>query len=82
LFYGLSYSKGLEPDIPEVIAAYDKDEAGNQLSRDIQKLLPQTTIRQPIEKDWNQQLLRRIRQLMMEREAKQEKKTKNKGLEL
>ncbi|MEO1764412.1 MAG: DUF3991 and TOPRIM domain-containing protein [Cyanobacteria bacterium J06629_18] len=69
-------------DIPEVIAAYDKDSAGNQLSRDIQKLLPQTTIKQPIEKDWNQQLLEMIRRLRLEREAKQEKKTKNKGLEL
>ena len=70
-------------DIPEVIAAYDKDEAGNQIAQDIQNLLPQTTIIQPIEKDWNQQLLRRIRSLqVMEREAKQEKKANNKGLEL
>ena len=69
-------------DIPEVIAAYDNDSAGNQIARDIQKLLPQTTIKQPIEKDWNQQLLQLKRQLMMEREAKQEKKANNKGLEL
>ncbi|MEO0935378.1 MAG: toprim domain-containing protein, partial [Cyanobacteria bacterium J06641_2] len=71
---------------PEVIAAYDKDSAGNQIARDIQKLLPQTTIKQPIEKDWNQQLLELIRSLrVLEREAKQEKKekkVKNKGLEL
>ncbi|MEM6399539.1 MAG: DUF3991 domain-containing protein [Cyanobacteria bacterium P01_D01_bin.116] len=66
-------------DIPEVIAAYDNDSAGTGLSRDIQKLLPQTTIKQPITSDWNQQLLRRIRRRMMERSAKQKK---DKGFEL
>ncbi|MEO0838439.1 MAG: MobV family relaxase [Cyanobacteria bacterium J06643_5] len=65
-------------DIPQVIAAYDKDSAGNQLSRDIQKLLPQTTIKHPTEQDWNQQLLELIRRRMMERSAKQ---NKNKGFE-
>lgn len=58
-------------DIPEVVAAYDNDSAGNQLSRDIQELLPQTTIKQPIATDWNQQLLELIRRRTMEREAKQ-----------
>ena len=65
-------------DIPEVIAAYDQDSAGNQLSRDIQELLPQTTIKQPSASDWNQQLLELIRRQMMKRSAKQKK---NKGLE-
>jgi len=70
-------------DIPQVIAAYDKDSAGNQIARDIQKLLPQTTIVQPTASDWNQQLLELIRRgQVMERKAKQEKKVKNKGLEL
>ncbi len=67
-------------DIPQVIAAYDKDSAGNQIARDIQKLLPQTTIIQPTASDWNQQLLELIRRgQVMERKAKQEK---NKGFEL
>jgi hypothetical protein len=55
-------------NIPEVIAAYDKDSAGNQLSRDILQLLPQTTIKQPSEKDWNQQLLELIRRQIMDKE--------------
>ncbi|MEM9925041.1 MAG: MobV family relaxase [Cyanobacteria bacterium P01_D01_bin.50] len=60
-------------DIPEVVAAYDNDSAGNQLSRDIQKLLPQTTIKQPSATDWNQELLELIRRLRLERSAKQKK---------
>lgn len=67
-------------DIPEVIAAYDKDEAGNQIARDIQKLLPQTTIKQPIASDWNQQLLESLRRQIMETEAKR-RQNKNKGFE-
>lgn len=58
-------------DIPEVIAAYDKDSAGNQLSRDIQKLLPQTIIKQPNATDWNQQLLELRRRQILKREAEQ-----------
>ena len=65
-------------DIPKVIAAYDKDSAGNQLSRDIQELLPQTTIKQPTANDWNQQLLELIRQQIMNKEHEQKK---NKGFE-
>ncbi|NJL78950.1 MAG: DUF3991 domain-containing protein [Richelia sp. SM2_1_7] len=65
-------------DIPEVIAAYDKDSAGNQLSRDIQKLLPQTKIKQPSATDWNQQLLELRRRQILKREAEQKN---NIGLE-
>lgn len=65
-------------DIPEVIAAYDKDSAGNQIARDIQELLPQTTIKQSAEKDWNLSLLELIRQQIMDKEHEQKK---NKGFE-
>lgn len=67
-------------NVPEVIAAYDKDSAGNRIARDTQKLLPQTTIIQPNANDWNRQLLEFRRLQIMEREAKQ-KQNKNKGLE-
>ena len=65
-------------NIPEVIAAYDKAKAGNQIARDIQELLPQTTIKQPSASDWNQQLLELKRRLRLERSTKQKK---NKGFE-
>jgi len=63
-------------NIPEVVAAYDNDSAGNQLSRDIQKLLPQTNIEQPTASDWNQQLLEMIRRQTMDKKNKQKN---NKG---
>ncbi len=65
-------------DIPKVIAAYDNDSAGNQIARDIQQLLPQTTIKQSAANDWNQQLLELRRQRIMDKEHEQKK---NKGFE-
>ncbi|MBW4503332.1 MAG: plasmid recombination protein [Scytonema hyalinum WJT4-NPBG1] len=58
--------------IPTVIAAYDSDAAGDELAQAIQDLLPQTERMRPIAKDWNSELLARLRQ---------QQKQKNRGIE-
>jgi hypothetical protein len=58
--------------IPTVIAAYDNDDAGDELAQAIQDLLPQTERMRPIAKDWNSELLARLRQ---------QQKQKNRGIE-
>jgi hypothetical protein len=57
--------------IPKVIAAYDND-AGDELALAIQEQLPQTERMRPIAKDWNSELLARLRQ---------QQKQKNRGIE-
>ena len=58
--------------IPTVIAAYDSDDAGDELAQAIQEQLPQTERMRPIAKDWNSELLARLRQ---------QQKQKNRGIE-
>ncbi len=58
--------------IPKVIAAYDSDAAGDELAQAIQEQLPQTERMRPIAKDWNSELLARLRQ---------QQKQKNRGIE-
>jgi hypothetical protein len=58
--------------IPTVIAAYDSDAAGDELAQAIQEQLPQTERMRPIAKDWNEELLARLRQ---------QQKQKNRGIE-
>ena len=58
--------------IPTVIAAYDSDDPGDELAQAIQDLLPQTERMRPIAKDWNSELLARLRQ---------QQKQKNRGIE-
>jgi len=45
-----------------VVAAYDPDAAGDEVARAISKLLPQATRVRPNTKDWNEELLLRLRQ--------------------
>jgi flagellar motor protein MotB len=58
--------------IPTVIAAYDSDDAGDEMAQAIQEQLPQTERMRPIAKDWNSELLARLRQ---------QQKQKNRGIE-
>jgi septum formation inhibitor MinC len=55
----------------DVIVAYDGDSAGDEKAREIKQLLPQATRIRPIAEDWNEQLLKRLRQ--KEQESKQQR---------
>ncbi|MBR8840836.1 MAG: DUF3991 domain-containing protein [Stigonema ocellatum SAG 48.90 = DSM 106950] len=48
--------------IPKVVAAVNADIAGNETAREIQELLPTAQRMQPKVKDWNSELLERLRQ--------------------
>ena len=48
--------------IPKVVTALDADIAGNETAREIQELLPTAQRMQPKVKDWNSELLERLRQ--------------------
>ncbi|MEO1559680.1 MAG: MobV family relaxase [Cyanobacteria bacterium J06632_19] len=66
--------------VPVITAAYDNDDAGNSTAQAIKELLPQTTIAQPSSRDWNAELLERLRLQTMHQKKAQKKK--NRGLEL
>ncbi|MEO0687724.1 MAG: DUF3991 and TOPRIM domain-containing protein, partial [Cyanobacteria bacterium J06649_11] len=66
-------------EVPAIIAAYDNDDTGRSRARAIKELLPQTTIVQPSEHDWNAELLERLR--LQKVQQKQAEKKKNRGLE-
>jgi len=48
--------------IPTVIAAYDNDDPGDELAQAIQEQLPKAQWMRPVAKDWNSELLERLRQ--------------------
>lgn len=58
--------------IPTVIAAYDSDDAGDELVRAIKEQMPKAQWMRPVAKDWNSELLERLRQ---------NQKQKNRGIE-
>jgi hypothetical protein len=66
-------------EVPTITAAYDNDNAGRSRARAIKELLPQTTIAQPQARDWNLELLERLR--LQKVQQKQAGKKKNRGLE-
>jgi hypothetical protein len=66
-------------EVPAITAAYDNDNAGRSRARAIKELLPQTTIAQPQARDWNLELLERLR--LQKVQQKQAEKKKNRGLE-
>jgi hypothetical protein len=62
--------------IPKVIAAYDNDASGFELARAIAEQLPEAQRVRPALKDWNEELLARLRQ-----QQQQNQKQKNRGIE-
>ena len=66
-------------EVPAITAAYDNDDAGRSRAQAIKELLPQTTIAQPQARDWNLELLERLR--LQKVQQKQAEKKKNRGLE-
>ena len=62
-------------DIPNIVCAYEKDAAGNEVARQIQELLPQARRVQPNAIDWNEELMQRLRQ------SEQKRKQQQRGLE-
>jgi hypothetical protein len=48
--------------IPTVIAAYNNDDPGDELGQAIQEQLPKAQWMRPVAKDWNSELLERLRQ--------------------
>jgi hypothetical protein len=58
--------------IPTVIAAYNRDDAGNEMAQAIKPLLPGATWMCPQALDWNEQLL----------EQQEERRKQERGLEL
>ena len=61
-------------DIPNIVCAYDNDTAGDEVVRQIQDQLPQAQRVRPKVKDWNSELMQRLRQ--------SEEKRKQRGQEL
>ncbi|WP_155752107.1 toprim domain-containing protein [Scytonema sp. UIC 10036] len=59
--------------IPKVIAATDNDVSGNELAQAIREQLPKAVWVRPVAKDWNEDLLARLRQ-------QQNQKQKNRGI--
>ncbi|MUG93301.1 DUF3991 domain-containing protein [Scytonema sp. UIC 10036] len=62
--------------IPKVIAALDSDASGNELAQAIREQLPEAQRVRPALKDWNEELLARLRQ-----QQQQNQKQKNRGIE-
>jgi hypothetical protein len=66
-------------EVPAITAAYDNDDTGRSRAQAIKELLPQTTIAQPQARDWNLELLERLR--LQKVQQKQAGKKKNRGFE-
>ncbi|MEM6404054.1 MAG: toprim domain-containing protein, partial [Cyanobacteria bacterium P01_D01_bin.116] len=66
-------------EVPAITAAYDNDDAGRSRAQAIKELLPQTTIAQPQARDWNLELLERLR--LQKLQQKEASKKKNRGFE-
>jgi hypothetical protein len=56
--------------IPKVVISVDADIAGNETAREIQELLPTAQRMQPKAKDWNSELLERLRQKQKQRQQR------------
>lgn len=66
--------------VPQVIAAYDNDSAGNETARQIKQLIPQATRSRAAAKDWNEEL-----QALLQRSQEQDgqkQKSKSQQMEL
>lgn len=57
-------------DIPNIVCAYDNDTAGDEVVRQIQDQLPQAQRVRPKVKDWNSELMQRLRQSQEKRKQR------------